>query len=360
MKRYLILAAALAAGILTYASTYVLYPAEQAIITAFGKIEGDPVTEPGLHFKTPFIQTVNRIDRRVLEWDSPPQRMPTRDKVYLEIDTFARWRIADPVKFFLAVRDERTAQSRLDTMLGGATQGEVARHDLVELIRTDKDRKAPVAAPTAEGSMPASLSTLPAIQNGRKVISSEIVKAAAPRLLQDFGIELLDLQFKRLNYSREVQAKIHSRMSSERSQIAERFRSEGKGEAAKIEGERERELKRIQSEAYRRVQEITGKADAEATRIYAGAFNSSPAAAEFYNFTRTLETYSKITDPNFTVVLSTDSELFRLMKSMPPAPAMGPLRPAIPLPAVPIPGAAAPPPSPPAVPAPAEGVEQEK
>ncbi len=337
MKRFIIIPAALVLAVLTYASTYVLYPAEQAIITAFGKIEGQPVTEPGLHLKTPFVQNVNRIDRRVLEWDGVPLRMPTRDKVYLEIDTFARWRIADPVKFFLAVRDERTAQSRLDTMLGGATQGEVARHDLVELIRTDKERKAPVAAPSAAGSMPTALNALPAIKDGRKSIAAEIVKAAAPRLLQDFGIELMDVQFKRLNYSREVQAKIHSRMSSERSQIAERFRSEGKGEAAKIEGERERELKRIQSEAYRRVQEITGKADAEATRTYAAAFNSSPAAADFYNFTRTLETYSKITDPNITVVLSTDSEIFRLMKTLPPAPPMGNLPPVVPAPVVPAP-----------------------
>lgn len=328
MKRFLLIPATLLLGILAFSSTYVLLPSETAIITAFGKIVGPVVTEPGLHFKTPFIQTVNRIDSRVLEWDGPPQRMPTRDKVYLEIDTFARWRVKDPVKFFVAVRDERTALSRLDTMIGGATQGEVARHDLVELIRTDKLRKAPAALPAEAGSMPSSLNTLPPIQNGRKVIAADIVKTAAPRLLQDFGIELMDVQWKRLNYSKDVQAKIHSRMSSERSQIAERFRSEGQGEAAKIEGERELELRRIQSEAYRKVQEITGKADAEATRTYAEAFNSSPAAAEFYNFTRTLETYSKITDQNMTVVLSTDSEIFQLMKALPPAPAVGGVPPA--------------------------------
>lgn len=350
MKRILLLAAALVAAVLAYASTYVLYPTEQAIITAFGKIEGKPIDKPGLHFKTPFVQTVNRIDNRVLEWDGSPQRMPTRDKVYLEIDTFARWSIVDPVKFFEAVRDERTALSRLDTMLGGATQGEVARHDLAELIRTDKTRKAPLPAPTIEGSVPASLSSLAPIEKGRQIVADEIMKAAAPKMLQDFGIKLLGVQFKRLNYSREVQGKIHSRMSSERSQIAERFRSEGMGAAAKIQGERERELKSIQSEAYRKVQEITGKADAEATRIYAGAYNFSPAAAEFYNFTRTLETYSKITDPNFTVVLSTDSELFRMMKTMPPAPAIGPLPPATPDTVAPAPESPAAPTSLPPVP----------
>ena len=258
--------------------------------------------------------------------------MPTRDKVYLEIDTFARWRIKDPVKFFLAVRDERTAQSRLDTMIGGTTQGEVARQDLVELIRTDKTRKTPAALPVVEGSDPITISTLPEIKSGRHVVANDIVKAVAPRLLQDFGIELLDVQFKRLNYSREVQEKIHGRMSSERSQIAERFRSEGMGAAARIEGERERELRRVQSEAYRKVQEITGKADAEATKTYATAYNSSPAAADFYNFTRTLETYGKIADPNTTIVLSTDSEIYRLMKTLPPAATVAPAPPAPPTP----------------------------
>lgn len=328
MKRiFLIISVLLLTGLL-FGSFYVIRPSEQVIITAFGKIVGEPIAEPGLHFKIPFIQDVNRIERRVLEWDGPPLRMPTRDKVYLEIDTYARWRIKDPVKFFIAARDERTAQSRLDTMIGGTTQGEVASQDLVELIRTDKDRKAPAALPVVEGSDPISISTLPEIKNGRHVIANNIVKAVAPRLLQDFGIELLDVQFKRLNYSHEVQEKIHGRMSSERSQIAERFRSEGMGAAARIEGERERELRRVQSEAYRKVQEITGKADAEATKTYATAYNSSPAAADFYNFTRTLETYGKIADPNTTIVLSTDSEIYRLMKTLPPAATAAPAPPA--------------------------------
>ena len=321
MKKPLLLIAALLLTGLLFGCFYIVQPAEQVIITSFGKMVGDPVDEPGIHFKIPFIQDVNRLERRVLEWDGVPQRMPTKDKVYLEIDTFARWRIKDPVKFFVRLRDERTAQSRLDTMLGGATQGELARHELVELIRTDKDRKSPVIAPAAEGTVPVGNSTLPPIRSGRQEVAVAIVRATAPRLLEDFGIELLDLQFKRLNYSKEVQEKIHSRMSSERAQIAERFRSEGQGEALTIDGERERELKRIQSEAYRKVQEITGKADAEATRVYAEAYNSSPVAADFYNFTRTLETYGNIVDQNTTVVLSTDSDLYRLMKALPPLPA---------------------------------------
>ena len=340
MKFPLFLIAGIALAILLNASTYVLHPTQQAIVTSFGKIVGDPVTEPGLHFKTPFVQNVNLIERRVLEWDGPPQRMPTKDKVYLEIDTFARWRIADPIKFFQAVRDERTAQSRLDTMIGGDVMKEVARHDLVELIRTDKTRKAPIAEIAVAGAMPASMNQLPAIQNGRRVVAADILKSAAPRLLNDFGVELLDVQFKRLNYSREVQEKIHARMSSERSQIAEKFRSEGQGEAARIEGERERELRRVQSEAYRRVQEITGKADAEATRIYAAAYNSSPAAADFFNFTKTLETYGKIMDPNMTIVMSTESDLYRLMKELPAAPPIGNLPPPV---AIPEPAPVAPP-----------------
>lgn len=333
MKKPLFVITALILTGLLYGCFYIVRPAEQVIITSFGKMVGDPVMEPGLHFKVPFIQDVNRLERRVLEWDGPPQRMPTKDKVYLEVDTFARWRIKDPVKFFVRLRDERTALSRLDTMLGGATQGELARQELVELIRTDMNRKAPELAPAAEGTVPVGNSTLPPIQNGRHVVAAEIVKSTAPRLLEDFGIELLDLQFKRLNYSREVQEKIHARMSSERAQIAERFRSEGQGEASRIDGERERELKRIQSEAYRKVQEITGKAEAEATRVYAAAYNSNPAAADFYNFTRTLETYSNVVDQNTTIVLSTDSDLYRLMKSLPAAPTV----PVAPTPALPAP-----------------------
>ena len=342
MKRILaVILAVLALSVLS-GSFYIVRMTEMVIITQFGDPVGQPVTDAGLHFKAPFIQDVNRFEKRVLEWDGRPLRMPTLDKVCLEVNTFARWRIEDPYKFFVGLRDERTALSRLDGMIGGATQAEVAKHDLIELIRTDKTRKPPVAesipgTPTGTGG-------LATINTGRSAIAEAILKDAALRCRTDLGIELLDVRFKRINYGPDVQEKIFARMSSERKQIAERFRAEGLGEAARIGGERERELKRMESEAYRKVQEIIGKGDAEAVRIYATAFSSTPEAAEFFNFTRTLETYTKIMDADTTLVLSTDSDLYRLMKTM--SPALAPVSP----PTVPVP---VPAPAVPAVPAPA-------
>lgn len=309
-------ALALAALLTAGSSCYTVPMTEVVILTQFGDPVGAPVTEAGLHFKAPFIQDVNRFEKRVLEWDGRPLRMPTRDKVYVEVDAFARWRIVDPYKFFVGLRDERTAQSRLDGMIGGSTQAEVARHDLIELIRTDKNRKTPVAEPVS--GTPGGTGGLSSITTGRAAIAEAILKDAAPRCLTDLGIELMDVRFKRINYGPDVQEKIFTRMSSERKQIAERFRAEGLGEAARIGGERERELKRIESEGYRKVQEIIGKGDAEAARIYSGAFNASPEAAEFFQFTRTLETYAKVMDPETTLVLSTDSDLYRLMKTLSP------------------------------------------
>ncbi len=302
---------------------YTVRPSEQVIITSFGKIVGEVVKEPGLHFKLPFIQDVNRIDKRVMEWDGLPLMMQTLDKLYLDVDTFARWRISDPVKYFTSTRDVRTALSRLDTVLGSATQGEIAQNELIELIQTKPVaaiKEVAVPLPTEGGGGAVVARPLKSIQRGRKLIAERIITAVKPGLLTDFGIDLLDLKFKRLNYSRDMQEKIYSRMASERKQIAERFRSEGTGEGSRIEGDRERELKKINSEAYRRVQDIAGKADAEAVKIYAGAYNASPSAADFYQFTRTLETYEKVVDENMTVVLSTDTDLFRMLKGLPPPP----------------------------------------
>jgi modulator of FtsH protease HflC len=300
---------------------YIVPMTEQVIITQFGRPIGEPITEPGLHFKMPFIQDVNRIEKRVLEWDGQPLRMQTRDKVFINVDSFARWRIVDPLKFLVSLRDERTALSRLDDLIGGTTQGEVAKHDLIELIRTDKDRKTPpVVAELSEAIRAGTGGSLRPIKLGRRIIEEEIKKHAAPRILSDFGIELLDVRCKRLNYGEDVQAKIYERMASERKQIAEAFRSEGLGEAARINGDRQREVSRISSEAYRKVAEINGKADAEATRIYAEAYNSSPQAVEFYSFQRSLETFGKIIDSETTMVLSTDAELFKMMKTLTPTP----------------------------------------
>jgi membrane protease subunit HflC len=327
---------------LLWNSFYTISMTEQVIITQFGKVKGLTITEPGIHLKTPFIDTVNRFDKRVLEWDSRPVSMTTRDKQYLEIGTFARWRITDPLQFFVSMRDERTALSRLDDNLGSSTRSTVANHDLIELIRTDKDRKINASAlPTGAETAP-----LINIREGRVAIEEMILKQTQP-VVKKFGIEILDVRFKRLNYSSGVLEKIHARMISEREQIAARFRSEGEGEAARISGTRGLELNKITSEAYRKIQEISGTAEATASATYAEAFNASPQAAEFYAFQKTLETYGKTASSDTTVVFSTGSDLFRLMKTITPVP---------PAPAPPA-KTAAPTPPPATVPAPTAAVE---
>jgi modulator of FtsH protease HflC len=293
---------------------FAVYQTEQVIITQFGKPVGDPITEPGLHFKLPIIQTVNRIDKRFLEWDGAPVAIPTRDKTYIHVDTFARWRIDHAMTYFVRLRDERSAQSRLEDILGSETRNAVAKHDLIEIVRTDKDRK-PLRDETLK-NVPTGLGTigvLPSIAYGRLKIEDEIKNKAAKKLAE-FGIELLDLRLKRVNYNPDVLDRIYQRMISERRQIAQRFRSEGEGEAARIAGQKERDLNEIQSTAYRQVQQIRGEADAKATEIYAQAYTQNPQAAEFYNFLKSMETYRKILTKESTLVLSTDSDLFGLLK----------------------------------------------
>ncbi|MFZ1220212.1 MAG: protease modulator HflC, partial [Chthoniobacterales bacterium] len=234
---------------------YTVHQTEQVIITQFGKPVGDPSTEPGLHFKLPFIQDVNRIDKRFLEWDGLPVAIPTRDKTYIHVDTYGRWRIADPTTYFVRLRDERSAQSRLEDILGSETRNAIAKHDLIEIVRTDKERK-PIhdeslkTGPVGMGT----IGVLPPIAFGRLKIEEEIKKAAAIKL-REFGVELLDLRLRRVNYNPDVLDRIYQRMISERRQIAQRFRSEGEGEAARIAGQKERDLNEIQSTAYRKVQE---------------------------------------------------------------------------------------------------------
>jgi membrane protease subunit HflC len=287
------------------------------IITQFGKPVGEPVTSAGLKLKVPFIQVVNPIDKRILEWDGSPSDMPTKDKLYISVDLYARWRIVDPLQYFLRLRDERSAQSRLDDILGSETRNAVAKHVLIEIIRTTSDRVPlldPMLASTQEAMR---VGTLVPIQKGRKLVEAEIFNAAAEKV-KVFGIELLDIRFKRINYNQSVRPKIYDRMISERRQIAERFLSEGNGEAARIRGNRERDLNKIQSEAYRDVEQIRGQADAKATEIYARAYNQSPEAVEFYEFTRTMQSYKDIIGDNTTLVLSTDSDLFKFLKGMSP------------------------------------------
>ncbi len=262
-------------GLCGSGSFYVVSEVEQVIVTQFGKPVGDPVITAGLKVKMPFVQAVNPIDKRILEWDGSPSDMPTKDKLYVAVDLFARWRIIDPLQYFLRLRDERSAQSRLDDILGSETRNAVAKHELIEIIRTTKDR-VPLRD-TLLTDAEKDFGALVPIQKGRRLVEQEIFQAAAEKV-KVFGIELLDIRFKRINYNESVRPKIYDRMISERRQIAERFLSEGNGEAASIRGNRIRDLNKIQSEAYRQVEEIRGVADAEATAIYARAYNQSPQA----------------------------------------------------------------------------------
>jgi membrane protease subunit HflC len=312
-----IVAALAVATYLFMSSIYTVSEVEQAIITQFGRPVGDPVTSAGLKFKVPFIQDVNLIDKRVLEWDGNPSDMPTKDKLYVSVDLFARWRIVEPLQYFLRLHDERSAQSRLDDVLGSETRNAVAKHELIEIIRTTKDRVPLRDALVTNAGQPLDVGSLVPIQKGRKQVEQEIFAEAAQKV-RVFGIELLDIRFKRINYNESVRPKIYDRMISERRQIAERFLSEGNGEAARIRGNRLRDMNKIQSEAYRQVEEIRGVADAKATEIYAKAYNQSPEAVTFYEFTRTMQAYKSLIADNTTLVLSTDSDLFKFLKGINP------------------------------------------
>ncbi len=309
-RAFLFIFAVGVALLLVLTSCYTVRETETAIVTRFGRPVGDPKTEPGLYFKFPFIEMVSKLEKRVLEWDGPAVEMPTKDKTYIEVDAFARWRINDPAKFFVSLRDLRSAHSRLDDIIGSEMRASVARHELIEVIRSDKTRvlKADQQNPgTVSGSVPAK------IQRGRMEIEADVLAASAPKLLP-LGLELIDVRMKRVNYNKAVLQRIYQRMMSERQQIAQRFRSEGEGEAARIGGKKERDLSEVQSTAYKKVQQLQGEADAEATRIYAEAFNQGPEAAEFYGFVKTLETYKKILGPGTSLVLSTESDIFSLLK----------------------------------------------
>jgi membrane protease subunit HflC len=290
---------------------YTVRQTETVILTQFGGRVGEPITEPGLHWKTPFVQEVHRLEKRLLDFDGAVTQMPTKDKTYIEVDTFARWRIGDPALYFEALRDERSADSRLEDIIGSEVRSAVAGHELIEIIRSDKDRVVPKER-QEQGALTSDLRTA---RRGRIEIEKDILRAAAPKL-QQLGIELLDVRVKRVNYNADVLPTIYQRMISERQQIAQRFRSEGEGEAARIEGRKERDLREIESVAYKQVQETRGGADAEATRIYAEAYDQSPASRELFTFLKTMDTYRGVLDGRTNLVLSTDSELFRLFKTM--------------------------------------------
>ena len=288
-----------------FSSAYILDETQQAVITQFGK----PVKvekEAGLHFKIPFIQQVHYFPKNILEWDGDPGQIPTKDKTFIWVDTFARWRIADPLKFFQTVNNEIAAQARLDDIIDSAVRNVISSYPLIETVRLS-NRK----LDTFEMVLGKELKLqLPHVNVGRQGILNLIKKQAAPKL-KDFGIELVDVDIKRVNYIEQVRRAVYARMIAERKRIAEKFRSEGRGEARRIEGEMEKELKRIMSEAYEKSQQIKGRADAEAARIYAEAYSKDP---KFYSFLKSLEAYKKVLNKKTVLILSTDAELLKYLK----------------------------------------------
>lgn len=305
--RYIVGGIALAVLVVGASASYTVGEAEQVIITQFGQPVGDPITEAGLHFKVPFIQQIHSFDKRFLEWDGSPNQVPTRDKRFIWVDTYARWRIVDPLRFFQRLRDERGAQSRLDDILDGETRNAVARYDLIELVRNSNRNRDDIPDEIVDEELAVILER---IEKGRDAVSREILEVAASRTA-DLGIELLDLRIKRINYVEEVQRDVFARMIAERQRIAAQYRSEGEGEAARIQGERERDLQRIQSEAFETAEGMRGLADAEATDIYAAAYNRDP---DFYAFTKSLETYEQVIDSGTTVIMGTDSDLLKYLE----------------------------------------------
>jgi len=297
--------------IIFYSAAFVVDETQQVVITRFGKPSGDPITEPGIHFKIPLVDKTNMFDKRFLEWDGDANQVPTKDKRFIWVDTYGRWRISDPLLFFQRLRDERGAQGRLDDILDGETRNAIANHNLVEIVRNTNRTPAVADTFSTEDDVE---TVFPDIRVGREKITREILAAASART-KELGIELLDLRFKRINYVEEVRRKVYERMITERKRIADKFRSEGQGQASKILGDKERELKRIQSEAYRTAREIIGKADAEATTIYAGAYNQSADSRDFYRFIKTLETYNETFSEKDWLILSTESEFYKYFKN---------------------------------------------
>ena len=289
---------------------YIVNEREQVVITQFGKPVGKAVTQAGIQFKVPFIQTVNVFEKRYMEWDGDPNQIPTKDKKFIFVDAYARWQITDPLQFYKRLTNERGAQSRLDDILDGETRDYIANHNLEETVRNSN--RTPTVTDTI--TEPESDSLI-RIYVGREKIEMMILKTANERAA-DLGIVILDFKFKRLNYVEEVQDQVYKRMTSERYRIADKFRSEGQGEASRINGEKERELKSIQSKAFKQAEEIKGKADAEAAAVYSNAYNKSATSKNLYTFLKSMETFEKTFDENTSVILSTDSEIFRFLKSM--------------------------------------------
>ncbi len=307
MRRFLLGFLVFVGILLLFGTIYVVDEREQVIITQFGKPVGNAVTEAGLHYKLPFIQEVRRFDKRFLEWDGARNEVPTKDKRFIWVDTYARWQITDPLRFFERLRDEDGARKRLDGILDGETRNAIAKHDLLEVVRTSNRE------PASDESEPEEVNILDVVTFGRDVIRQEILESARTRTT-DLGIEILDVRFKRINYAQEeVRKSVEDRMIAERERIAARYRSEGDGEASRIRGEKERELERILSEAARTAEELRGEADAGATEIYAAAYDQNRQSRDFYAFLKSLETYRKTFDKDTTILLSTDGEFYKYL-----------------------------------------------
>ncbi|MEX0929074.1 MAG: protease modulator HflC [Balneolales bacterium] len=306
---YALLIAAAVIGLIGYSSIFIVDETHQAIITQFGKPVGEPVTEPGLNYKIPLIQRVSYFDKRFLEWDGDANQVPTLDKTFIFVDTYARWEIVNPLQFFIRLRDEQGGQSRLDDILDGETRNAVASHELLELVRSSNRN------PEDTEEVLAELDQLEDINVGRDQIEDMVLEKANERTA-DLGIRVLDFRFKRINYVEEVRQRIFERMISERNRISELFRSEGEGEALRIAGEKERELNRIESEAVREADQIRGRAEARATSIYAAAYNRNNGTRDLFDFLRTMETYEDTFDDETTIILSTESEFYRYLRGL--------------------------------------------
>lgn len=291
---------------LVYNGAYIVDETEQVIITQFGRIVGSPKVTPGLKFKLPFFQKANFFPKNLLAWDGDPGQIPTRDKTFIWVDAFARWKIVEPVAFFQTVNNRFNALGKLNDIIDPAVRNFITSHSLIEAVRNTNREMDTIEVGLDERTQ----KTTYAVEVGRANITKGILAQAQTKLIP-FGIELVDVKIKRINYVEQVRDSVYGRMIAERKQIAEKFRSEGKGEARKILGEKERDLKRITSEAYKTAQEIKGKADAESTRIFAEAFGRDP---EFYSFSKTLELYGEALDKDSELILSTDSAFFKYLK----------------------------------------------
>jgi len=305
VKSSLIVIIGLVLAVVLFSSVYTVSETEQVIITQFGKPIGGVIDTPGLHAKVPVIQVVHRFDKRWLEFDGSPNEIPTKDKKYIWVDTYARWRIADALRFYQAVYDERGGQSRLDDIVDGETRNAIASYNLIEVVRsTNRDFQ---LTEELEGIASEEVTS---IETGREKIAEQILERASA-ITPEFGVELVDVRFKRINYTESVQQAVFQRMIAERKRIAERSRSEGQGRAAEIRGQKERDVLAATSVGYRQAEELKGKADAKATDIYARAYGRDP---DFYQFSKSLETLDASLDKDATAILSTDSELLKFLK----------------------------------------------